>query len=212
LNEDGARDLLDDYSSAGFHVILNKRDSVSFVGSKTDGTEGGNINLQLGSTLPGLHYAKAQGATHALKFRGDMLVTNPNLFLRSVVGDFPPQLSTFFWCGFFTDWAVAGPIDEVIRYFSSVQKRGDPRFAEQFLSESYASLKNWSVSQTCRSFKFWIPTMPDGLVLWGTPPDNLKDTKKTLLELTAGINVSDPCSYLPTHPFSYVPLTNQINP
>jgi hypothetical protein len=203
--EDGARKLLEDYSDAGFHVIINQRDSVSFVGSKTDGTEGGNVNLQIGSTLPALLYSKAQGATHALKIRGDMLVTNPSFFLNSIIGDFPSQLSTFFWCGFFTDWAVAGPIDEVIQYFSSVQKRGDPRFAEQFLGESYASSKNWSMSQTCRYVKFWIPSMPNGLVLWG--PD-LHDVKKILLDLMAGLNHTDMCSYLPIHPFSYIPDGN----
>tara|TARA_R100000152_G_scaffold20736_1_gene15695 strand:- start:12794 stop:13540 length:747 start_codon:yes stop_codon:yes gene_type:complete len=41
----------------------------------------GNVNLQINSTVSGLHLAKALGATHVIKIRSDLIFTDPKEFI-----------------------------------------------------------------------------------------------------------------------------------
>jgi len=104
---------LDKYNESDI-VVLNEKPEHNGVG---------NINLQMKTTLGGLNKAKELGFKRALKFRSDMIPTNPLKFIEF----FKDNMLTFFcWhyapqgsvSGYMVDYFMAGEIDDLIKIWT----------------------------------------------------------------------------------------------
>jgi len=168
-----------------------------------------NVNLQLITSSAGIRAAKSVCATHAIKMRGDLHLSQPSRFIEKVVG-FPPKLTTVTWIGYMTDYVVAGPIADLEELFSPLQGPGDDRFAELFLAEQFAFPRGWTQEQFCRSLAFWVDkegdsvggahALPRDMLFWsrGGTHTSSDDLATALRDM---ITYKDPClNQLPMAP------------
>ena len=193
--------VLSAYAAAGFAPILS-----------TPPPHPGrhNVNLQAASTAAGLRAAQAAGATHALKIRGDVRVTDAARLLRAVVG-VPSRLTVLAWVGggYPTDQVVAGPLEELLRYFSPpLQPPASDQFAEQYLLERYCARTGLSPAAACASMARWLDAegapsggaahFPPGLAFWAREGEQEEEggnaTDDLALSLRALVTPGDACS------------------
>ena len=99
----------------------------------------GNLNCQSKTTSAGLYMAKKMGATHALKLRSDMIVSNVPEFMK--VLQQKPRLSFLAWHydGYLVDYLNYGPIDEMIEFWDIFAVNSN--FAEKNLMNHFYEVK-----------------------------------------------------------------------
>jgi hypothetical protein len=102
-----------------------KNDDIVIFNDYPSDTGIGNLNYQKITTLSGLIKAKEMNFKYALKFRSDMVPTNPKEFIRAINND---KLNFFAWhfmpdtdiMGYFVDYFMSGPIDKLIDIWNFV--------------------------------------------------------------------------------------------
>jgi hypothetical protein len=163
--------LFAEYERQGFEPVLT--DWAAFHVNHTGGG-GGNVNYQMATSHAGLLRARALGATHAVKVRGDVRIMAPRVFMECVLG-VPSTLSFLTkWVGtprYAVEHLVAGPIDAMIDYFAPPFKdeRVDGRFPELYLMEQYSTRRGWGEAdgvthiKFCREVDFFYPRLPLGV-------------------------------------------------
>ena len=171
-----------EYTADGFTPVLSSWDD--FSRAHTSGGPG-NTNLQIHTAYHGLLKARALGATHAVKTRADVRITNARVFLEQVLGT-PRTLSFLIkWVGaprYPVDYTAAGPIEDMLAFFGPPYKNetGDGRFPELFLMEGYSAKRGWSAEdgpthiKFCREVDWFYPRLPKGLFYFdhgGQPAD-----------------------------------------
>ena len=163
--------LVAEYAADGFVPVLSVWDD--FFRARTGGGAG-NVNLQMHTTYNGLLRARELGATHAIKARADVRVTNARVFLEQVLGT--PHTLSFLtkWVGaprYAVEHLVAGPIEDMLAYFGPPYKNEtvDGRFPELFLMESFSEKRGWAAEdgathiKFCREVDWFYPRLPKGL-------------------------------------------------
>lgn len=191
------------YRDGGFEVVFS--DWEAFLANNTAGGAG-NVNLQMQTSHAGLARARALGATHAFKTRGDVRVAQPRVFLECVLG--VPRTVSFstMWHTMAPRYAlehlVAGPIADVQEYFSPPFKAPDEgRFPELYLMEEYSRKRGWAGEdgpthgKFCREVEWWFPRLPKGVFFF---------EHKGQESETSDFNVIGPDSWLePCKPFPF---------
>lgn len=165
-------DLFKAYVAAGFTPVLSNWSQ--FMGEHTGGGVG-NVNLQMVTSHAGLVAAKAMGATHAIKVRGDVRVEQPRVFLECVLGTPPTIQFLTMWIGaerYAVEHLVSGPVDEVATYFQPPFKdeRVDSRWPELYLMEEFGRKKAFPAeaephrhARFCSKVDFFYPRLPYGV-------------------------------------------------
>ena len=193
---EGASPVARAYAAANFTLILSQPPNFS-------GWH--NVNMQLVNSRAGLVAAAAAGATHAIKMRGDVHVTDARAFLR-VVGA-PQRLTMMAWIRYITEYLVAGPMDDMLGLFGSqLQPAGDDRFSELYMMETYARPRNLSHAQLCRSVARWVDrqgrpaggatALPAGLIYWKCAGGQLSPACDLGVGLRGWVKTEDACDYL----------------
>jgi len=170
--DDVPPDQVAQYKAEGFVPVLSSWADFQSAGHTNGG--GGNVNLQMHTSYNGLLKARELGATHAIKQRADVRITNGRVFIEQVIGT-PHSLSFLTkWVGsprYPLDYLVAGPIEDVLLYFGPPYKNEatDGRFPELYLMESYSEKRGWTAEdgpthiKFCREVDFFYPRLPKGL-------------------------------------------------
>jgi len=100
----------------------------------------GNLNCQTRTTVEGLLMAKERGATHALKIRSDMIVSDVPKFMDILSKK--PRLSFLAWHyhGYLVDYLNYGPIDDMVKFWNVFET--NEYFAERNLMNHFSAVKN----------------------------------------------------------------------
>lgn len=172
---DAAGPLFDAYIAGGFVPV--RCDAAAF-GAASFGVGAGNhnVNMQKHTSFMGLLAAQARGATHALKTRADIRVTDARAFLDNVLVPGALDRLSFLikWVGsprYPVDYLVAGPIEMMLDYFGPpYAEPSDGRFPELFLMQEYSRKRGWTAEdgpthiKFCREVDFFFPRLPPGLL------------------------------------------------
>jgi hypothetical protein len=164
-------DLFREYVAQGF--VPQVSSWAAFAANHSSGGVG-NVNLQMATSHAGLELARSLGATHAIKVRADVRVTQPRLFIECVLGVASTVQVLTMWIGsvrYAVEHLVAGPLEEVATYFRPPYKDEavDGRFPEQYLMEEYARKKSFPAEAAgryanfCSRVDFFFPRLPPGV-------------------------------------------------
>ena len=172
-------ELLPAYQAAGFHVLVTTEADVPMPRGTFPGSQR-NSNWQRATTIAGLLFAASRGATHAIKMRGDFVITNFTQF-REIAG-FPLQLHCLWWydggpAGGINgrplppspaDQLFYGPIDHMIDMFTGWQDgpEFDTRLPELSLFDGYCARRNLTRLACCQEMPALGLLLPDGLCFY----------------------------------------------
>lgn len=96
----------------------------------------GNVKMQHMTTLAGLLEAKRRGFKQVIKWRSDMIPSNPHKFVNL----FNKELTLFYWHdhdgGYIVDYFMGGNIDNLIKLWDFDPSQPG-RFSEQYLVRSF---------------------------------------------------------------------------
>jgi hypothetical protein len=140
-----------EYSNVIFSTLNEEStDDVNFLQTKFDVVVSpynfqngyGNLNKQTITSCNGLKLAKQMGASHALKIRSDMTISNINSFMNILGNKSKLAFLAWHFHGYLVDYLNYGPIDEMIKFWDLVEINNT--FAEKNLIQNYAKHINVS--------------------------------------------------------------------
>lgn len=99
----------------------------------------GNLNCQTRTTVAGLMKAKELGATHALKIRSDMVISDLPKFIKILEAKSRISFLTWHTDGYLTDYLNYGPIDDMIEFWNVFEINDN--FAEKNLIDNFSKTK-----------------------------------------------------------------------
>jgi len=125
---DQDKDLLELLSLNNFKIVLS------------DYPEHKNsANVQIHATRMGALEAQRLGYRYVCHTRTDVFPLNYNKFLYSCADLYSEKITIL--CGipsvYFLDILTIGPIDEILRFYNTLQESSDTRFPEKYLMETY---------------------------------------------------------------------------
>ena len=156
-------------TAAGFTIARSWRAQFDADTPRHDG-----INIQMHTALAGLRVAEGLGATHAVRLRSDLVISDPRTFFSSVFVASDRLCLFGLWCGRNggpLDYLTGGPIAHMFAMYSPpYQKPGDGTLPEQFLMESYMRARPGGALRThadfCHAVDFFAERTPLGLLIW----------------------------------------------
>lgn len=99
----------------------------------------GNLNCQTRTTVEGLLKAKEMGATHALKIRSDMIVSDISKFMEMLNKKTRLSFLAWHYHGYLVDYLNYGPIDDMVKFWNVFAINGN--FAEKNLMDHFSKVK-----------------------------------------------------------------------
>lgn len=104
----------------------------------------GNLNCQCITSTEGLKLAKSLGATHALKIRSDMIITDILKFMDILKTKSKISFLAWHTDGYLVDYINYGQIDEMIEFWNVFELNFN--FAERNLIQHFSTMKKEPIS------------------------------------------------------------------
>jgi len=98
-----------------------------------------SANVQIHATRMGALEAQRLGYRYVCHTRTDVFPLNYNKFLYSCADLYSEKLTIlrYIQCVYFLQILTIGPVDEILRFYNTLQEPSDTRFPEKYLMETY---------------------------------------------------------------------------
>jgi hypothetical protein len=171
---DAEPSLIKQLEDAGFVIKLNE---YPFLKNST--------NLQIANIRGGLSIAKDCGFQYIIRTRTDIFPENMTKYMELTRQMYSSRIT--FLCGietehtYFADFIVAGPIDEILRFYGKFQEPFDGRFVEKYLLETYLCCGGISMDKIRDNFNLSLKTCKENDVefIWWRP-DSWRASNRTI--------------------------------